>query len=270
VIGWSLSRLFTGPLSRLVSISKQVAAGDLTLKSGIVRRDEIGDLAASFDSMTEALRRQHLGALEALVSAVDARDPYTRGHSVRVGHLAHELGVAMGLDPREVQNFQLGGYFHDVGKIGIRDAVLLKPGALTPEERAIIQTHPSVGYQILAPIGLPQEVLQAVVGHHERLDGSGYPFGLRGEEVPLAARVVTVADVYDALITDRPYRAGLELAEVLYMLRKDAAAGLVDPDIVSVLADIAEEWEIQRRSQPEILRFDSVELDPGMFRASVG
>ena len=256
--GWSLSRLFTGPLSQLVRTSRLVASGDLTRRTGIRQSDEIGELAASFDSMTEALRRQQLGAMEALVSAVDARDPYTRGHSVRVGHLASQLGEALGLDTRDLYHLQLGGYFHDIGKIGIRDDVLLKPGALTPEEREMIQAHPSIGFMILTPVGLPIEVLNAVVGHHERLDGSGYPYGLTGPEVTIHPRIVTVADVWDALVTDRPYRAGMEMEQAIAILRKEAAGGLIDPDVVAALFQVADDWERQRAQDPDLqlLRLD--------------
>jgi HAMP domain-containing protein len=153
--GWALSRLFTGPLSQLVRTSRLVASGDLTRRTGIRQRDEIGELAASFDSMTDALRRQQLGAMEALVSAVDARDPYTCGHSVRVGHLARRLGNALGLEARELHHLQLGGYFHDIGKIGIRDHVLLKPGALTLDERELVQAHPSIGLGSSPPSDSP-------------------------------------------------------------------------------------------------------------------
>lgn len=149
-VGVLLARLLTRPIARLVDVATAVTSGDLTVRSGIDSSDEIGTLAHTFDAMTERLQRQHLGTVRALVTAIEARDPYTRGHSVRVGHLSVELGAAIGLSESQLQHLQIGGYLHDIGKIGIRDDILLKPGALSAEERLLIEEHPRVGLEILA------------------------------------------------------------------------------------------------------------------------
>ncbi|MDA0350660.1 MAG: HAMP domain-containing protein [Chloroflexi bacterium] len=228
VIGLFLARVITAPLGRLVRAADAVSAGDLTVRSGVRSGDEIGALATTFDAMTERLQSQHLGTIRALVSAVDARDPYTRGHSVRVGHLSVELGDGFGLSEGQLQHLQVGGYLHDIGKIGVRDAVLLKPGALTPEERRVIEEHPRVGLEILESVFLPPEVLAVVGQHHERLNGTGYPFALSADELTVFPRIAAVADVYDALTTDRPYRAGLSINAALKILFREAESGLLD------------------------------------------
>lgn len=253
--GWLVSRSLTLPLARLVRATRAVRAGDLTSRSGVQREDEIGDLAVSFDHMTEELQRTHLGTLEALVSAIDARDTYTRGHSVRVGHLARFIGQELGLPSADQQHLLVGGYLHDIGKIGIRDAVLLKPSGLTPEERGVIEEHPTIGLAILEPVGLPAEALLAIGQHHERLDGSGYPLGLRGDEVSIHARIVTVADVYDALITDRPYRSAMSREDVFAVLEEEAQRGRIDGEAVAALARIERHWTARRQADPTLQGF---------------
>ncbi|MGE3961311.1 MAG: HD domain-containing phosphohydrolase [Dehalococcoidia bacterium] len=250
--GWAVSRSLTRPLARLVNATQAVRAGDLSARSSVRRSDEIGDLAVSFDHMAEALQRTHLGTLEALVSAIDARDAYTRGHSVRVGHLAEAIGHRLGLPSEDRQHLLVGGYLHDIGKIGVRDAVLLKPGNLSPEERSAIEGHPEIGLAILGPVGLPEETLAAIGQHHERLDGSGYPGGLAGAEVSIYARIVTIADVYDALITDRPYRAALPTEEVFAILDEEVNRGRIDGEVVAALREIEPQWAMRRAADPSL------------------
>jgi putative nucleotidyltransferase with HDIG domain len=265
LIGLLLARLLTAPLTRLVRTATAVAAGDLTARSGVVSSDEIGTLAATFDTMTERLQRQHLGTIRALVSAIDARDPYTRGHSVRVGQLSVEIGHGLGLSESQLQHLQVGGYLHDIGKIGVRDAILLKPGSLTVEERRLIEEHPRVGLEILEPVLLPSEVLSVVGQHHERLDGSGYPFALSAEELSIFPRVAAVADVYDALTTDRPYRGGLNALEALSILGREVESGLLDPEVVAALIRCAALWEQRRRDDPQL---KGLEPAGGLFLAT--
>jgi putative nucleotidyltransferase with HDIG domain len=167
-IGLYLTHQLTKPILRLVRTARIVASGDLTVRSGVKSGDEIGILATSFDEMTNKLQRQHLSTIRALTSAIDARDPYTMGHSVRVGQLAMMLGRQLGMEDKRLARLEVGGYLHDIGKIGIRDAVLLKPGRLTPEERTIIEDHPRIGLSILEAVDLPEEVVRFVQDHHER------------------------------------------------------------------------------------------------------
>lgn len=262
IVGWALARSLTGPLHRLVNAADAVSRGDLSARSGVHSRDEIGELASAFDSMAGQLQRQHVSTLSALVSAIDARDAYTRGHSVRVGHLASDLGRALGFSSKELQHLQVGGMLHDIGKIGIRDDVLLKPGRLSAEERTAIQEHPRIGLKILETVDLPTEVLAGVGGHHERLDGSGYPNALSGDQLLIFPRIISVADVYDALITDRPYRGALPLSEVLRMLDEEVERGLLDPEVVKTMHRIAFQWEGRRRHDKALEGFT---LDPAIL-----
>jgi putative nucleotidyltransferase with HDIG domain len=253
--GWFLARSLTSPLLKLVATARKVAAGDLTARSAVRTRDEVGVLAGTFDNMTGRLQRQHLATIRALTSAIDARDPYTAGHSARVGQLAVELGAALGLSESQLQHLEIGGYLHDMGKIGVRDAILLKPGALTAEEQEMIERHPSVGLDILAAVELPPDVVAFISGHHEKLDGSGYPGSLRSGEVSLIARIAAVADIYDGLTTGRPYRAAMTVQQALDILDREAAAGRLDRQVVATLVRLVPRWERRRRTDPTLKGF---------------
>jgi putative nucleotidyltransferase with HDIG domain len=205
--------------------------------------------------MTERLQRQHLATVRALTSAIDARDPYTAGHSARVGHLAVQIGERIGLPESQLQHLEIGGYLHDIGKIGVRDAVLLKEGLLTAEERELIERHPMVGIDILRAVDLAPEVIAFVGGHHEKIDGSGYPRGRKGKEVSVIARIAAVSDTYDALTTDRPYRRGLTPDEALEMIAREAKAGRLDTVIVGVLEELIPQWEWRRRTDASLKGF---------------
>ena len=259
-IGLYLTHQLTKPILRLVRTARLVAMGDLTVRSGIITADEIGILATSFDEMTARLQRQHLSTIRALTSAIDARDPYTMGHSVRVGQLAMMLGRELGLEDTRLARLEVGGYLHDIGKIGIRDAVLLKPGKLTPEERTIIEDHPTIGISILSAVDLPEEVVRFVQDHHERLDGSGYPRGLREDEVSIQARIAAVADMYDAVTSERPYRSPMTPGEAVDLLRSESGRFL-DPRVVVAIAAVVDEWEERRKLEPALRGFKLPDLD---------
>ena len=252
VVGWLIAGSLTRPLVRLVGVARAVTGGDLTARANIHAADEVGALAESFDAMTARLQRQHLQTIRALTGAIDARDPYTLGHSVRVGQLAMMLGNTLGLSERDLQHLEIGGYLHDIGKIGVRDAVLLKPGALTPEEREMIEQHPRIGLDILAPVDLPPEVVEFVAGHHEKIDGSGYPEHRHGDDLPLISRIAAVADMYDALTTDRPYRGAMTTKEALDIMKREVWDGKLDQGIVERLESIVPRWETRRRSDPAL------------------
>src|SRR5262245_59318626 len=167
----------------------------------------------------------------ALAATIDARDPYTAGHSERVSYYAELLGRAVGVSPEEQRLLHFGGLFHDIGKIAIRDSVLLKPGKLTPEEYKEIQKHPVAGRELLKEMRTLDAAIPIVYHHHERYDGSGYPEGLKGDSIPLLARIASVADVYDALTTSRPYRAAMTRAEALDLMEAERQKGWWDPEL---------------------------------------
>jgi putative nucleotidyltransferase with HDIG domain len=184
------------------------------------------------------------GTLTAFARAVDANSTWTAGHSERVTEGAVALGRHLGLSEPELDVLQRGGLLHDIGKIGVSASILDKPSRLTDEERAAIEMHPVIGHRILSPIPPMRDVLEIVRHHHERMDGTGYPDRLAGESIPLLARVLAVADVYDALVSDRPYRAGMRQDEALSLIRVMAGAHL-DPVIVTHFLALKAEEALQ-------------------------
>ncbi len=161
----------------------------------------------------DAAEKTFLQTMEGIASIVDQRDPYTAGHSLRVSEYAVAIAQRMGLRATQIDIVRWSALLHDLGKIGIPDAVLLKPGPLDPEEREIIQAHPTIAREILGPVEAMAAITPCVLHHHERWDGKGYPAGLAGDAIPLLSRVIAVADTFDAMTTDRPYRARLALDE---------------------------------------------------------
>ncbi len=182
-------------------------------------------------NLVERLKRTSFETVRALVSAIDKKDQYTCGHSERVGILARMTGQEMGLPPEILQELEWAGLLHDIGKIGIPEAILTKPGPLTEDEYAIIKRHPQMSYEVLRPIGALAGVMRTVIEHHENFDGTGYPHGLRGQEISLAGRIMHVVDVFDALTSDRAYRRPYDADKALGILKQDAGTKL-DPAVV--------------------------------------
>lgn len=178
--------------------------------------------------------------IQALVDALEVKDRYTRGHSARVSRYATAIAEALQLPASLVQQVELGGHLHDIGKIGVREAVLTKPARLTPDEYRHIMTHMEVGHRLLAPLlAEAPAALEVVLSHHERLDGRGLPHGLAGDAIPLVARIVAVADTWDAMTSDRPYRdrGAIPFDEALAELRR-AAGSQLDAAVVEVFAGL--------------------------------
>ncbi len=195
----------------------------------------IDQLQASNQDLEEAYQ----ATLEGWVHALDLRDKETEGHTIRVTEITERLARSMGVEEAELVHIKRGALLHDIGKMGIPDGVLLKPGALTPEERMLIEKHPIYAYEMLSPIKFLQPALDIPYCHHEKWDGSGYPRGLRGEDIPLAARIFAVADVWDALVSNRPYRKGLLPADVRKKIREQAGIHF-DPHVVDAFLSLAE------------------------------
>ena len=181
----------------------------------------------------DQLRLRYMDTIEALRQAVDAKDIYTRGHSDRVAYYAVKIGEASGMPPQELETLRISGIFHDVGKIGTADDILLKIDRLDEKELKEIQKHPLKGARILSAVSMFREVVPVVKSHHERMDGSGYPDGLKKDSIPMLARIISVADAFDAMMSDRLYRSKLNLEEARQQLINGAGSQF-DEDIVSI------------------------------------
>ena len=179
--------------------------------------------------------------LFSLAQALEAKDFYTHGHSERVSKLAEDIGRKMGLGDKELEAICRGGLIHDIGKIGVKESILLKPGKLTDEEMAHIKTHPARGFEICAPLKSLEPCLPIIRSHHERIDGDGYPDGLKGEKIPLLARIAAVADAFDAMTTDRPYRKGMETKTAISIFNNEINSGQWDPVCVKTLMEIVKD-----------------------------
>jgi len=185
----------------------------------------------------EDLQRLFTGSIKALAQALEAKDEYTQGHSARVAEESVNIARYLSLSDTEIQRMWLAGYLHDIGKIGIKEAVLNKPGKLDEEEWNLIQQHPVVAGRILGPIPELSDIIDIIVHHHERYDGSGYPDGLEGNSIPLGARILAVADTYDALTSRRPYRDSLDLEEA-HRILEEAAGTYLDPVIARAFLNL--------------------------------
>jgi putative nucleotidyltransferase with HDIG domain len=233
VVGGLLARRITRPLEQLVN--SVVAAGNHRATGP---SDEIGYLASSFNEMTasleektKALEATSFASVEALARAIDARDPYTYGHSARVARLSFEIAREVGLQADQLAALGRAALLHDIGKIGVADRVLRKPGPLNKRDLVAMRAHPVIGYEMLKGLHFLESSLGGVRHHHEHWDGSGYPDGLSGADIPQAVRILTVADALDALTSDRPYRAAMSVSAAVATIEAEAGTQF-DPAVV--------------------------------------
>jgi len=252
------ARRITNPLHVLTQSSRALARGDFSQRVHLWSRTEIGELAQTFNTMSEELERfvedlkraadenraLFMGSIQMLAGAVDEKDPYTRGHSDRVTRYSLLIAKEMKLDHTFMETLQISAQLHDVGKIGIEDHILKKPGALTEEEFEVMKTHTTKGANILRPVTQLAEMLPGIELHHEALDGRGYPYGLSGDQIPLLARVIAVADTFDALTTNRPYQQAHTPDQALQII-KNLAGKRLDPAAVAALLAVYERGEIR-------------------------
>ena len=252
------ARRITNPLQILTQSSRALARGDFSQRAHLRSRTEIGELAETFNTMSEELeqfvedlkraaeenRALFLGSIQMLAGAVDEKDPYTRGHSDRVTRYSLLIAKELKLDATFMETLQISAQLHDVGKIGIEDRILKKPGALTAEEFEVMKTHTTKGANILRPVTQLAEMLPGIELHHEALDGRGYPYGLKGDQIPLLARVIAVADTFDALTTNRPYQHAHTPEEALKIIQNLAGKRL-DPEAVAALMAVYGRGEIR-------------------------
>jgi response regulator RpfG family c-di-GMP phosphodiesterase len=200
-------------------------------------KEEFAARSAEWERERTEAHRVTVATLEALVNAMEARDPYLRGHSARVADLAATIAAHLRLSDDAVEQIRLAGRLHDIGKIGTRESVMNKQGPLTPEEYEHVKQHVIIGSQILSPLVHLGPVLGSVRSHHERWDGTGYPDGLRGEEIPIGARIIGAAEIYDALSTTRPYQEKLPTPQAIRRMG-DLAGTVLDPKVFAALAEV--------------------------------
>jgi putative nucleotidyltransferase with HDIG domain len=245
LLGWLIAHWISRPLKDLVRGTQRIGQGDLSYRVPVRSRDEVGALAESFNRMAgrlsetlEQLRGHVISTLQALAKALEAKDLYTRGHSSRVQHYAVKIAQQLRLPSEEVELVREMSLLHDVGKIGVKEEILNKPATLTPEEFEEIKRHPEIGYRILEPLKLQKAALDIVRHHHERLNGQGYPMGLKEGEIPLVVGIVTAADCFDAMTGHRPYRPTPKtFPEAVEELRRCSGTQFM-PVVVEALAEV--------------------------------
>ena len=194
-------------------------------------------IAFANSNLLKELKELNVGTLYALARTVDAKSSWTAGHSVRVAQITIDIAKVLGLPQEVLDDLQRAALLHDIGKIGIPLGIIDKPGKLTVEEDDIIKNHPSIGARILSPIGAYASIIPVVEQHHERYDGKGYPFGKSGEQIHPFARIIALADTFDAMISERPYRGRLTQKQAIRIIREDAG-GQFDPRIVEAFNQV--------------------------------
>lgn len=252
------AKRITEPLHILTESSRAIARGDFSQRVKLESRTEIGELAQTFNSMSDDLERfvfdlkraaeenraLFLSSIQMLAGAVDEKDPYTKGHSDRVTRYSVIIAKEMGLITEEIERIRISAQLHDVGKIGIEDRILKKPGALTPDEFEIMKTHTVKGATILRPVEMLKEMIPGIELHHESLDGRGYPYGLKGDELPVMPRIIMVADTFDAMTTNRPYQAAMDPEYVIRIINSLVNTKF-DPRVVAAMTSVFETGKLR-------------------------
>jgi len=225
LVGYLSAIGITRPIQGLVHSTRAIARAEFHERAEVRGAAEISELAETFNTMAGDIekyvdrlqlaatenRELFMGSIRMLAAAIDEKDPYTRGHSGRVAKYSLIIGNELGLGAEELDKLRISALLHDVGKIGVDDHVLKKPGKLTEEEFALMKQHPVKGANIMRPVAQLREMLPGIELHHERMDGGGYPYGLAGEQIPMMARIIAVADTFDAITTNRPYQSAMDL-----------------------------------------------------------
>ena len=258
VLGYLFAVGISTPIRALAASTRAISRGEFHERAPVRGAAEISELAQTFNNMAgdiesfvarlkqaaEENRELFLGSIRMLAAAIDEKDPYTRGHSDRVAKYSVMIGQQLGLSPEELDRLRISALLHDVGKIGVDDRVLKKPGALTAEEFQIMKQHPSKGANIMRPVPQLKDMLPGIELHHEHMDGRGYPYGLKGEEIPLMARIIAVSDTLDAMTTNRPYQSAKEIDDALQVIGK-VAGSKFDLRVVEALEAVVQSGKLR-------------------------
>ena len=250
------------PIRALAERTRDIARGNYQHRVEIRARNEIGDLASNFNVMSGEIEKavenlkksaheNHLlfiNSVRMLAAAIDAKDPYTRGHSERVARYAIAIGKNLNLPPKDMNNLRISALLHDVGKIGIDDRILRKPGALSDEEFEVMKGHPDKGAAIMGGVAQLIDIIPGMKYHHEKWAGGGYPDGLQGESIPMQARIVAIADTFDAMTTNRPYQKAMELSYVIEKI-KSFGGNRFDPKVVDAFVRAVKNGDVTVEDQ---------------------
>jgi putative nucleotidyltransferase with HDIG domain len=248
LLGYFFAVGISGPIRGLAASTRAISRGEFHQRSPVRGASEISELAENFNKMAgdieeyierlkeaaEENRELFIGSIRMLAAAIDEKDPYTRGHSGRVAKYSTLVGRELGLSAEDLDTLRISALLHDVGKIGVEDRVLKKPGSLTPEEFELMKQHTIKGANIMRPVSQLKEMLPGIELHHEHIDGRGYPYGLQGPQIPLMARIIGVADTLDAMTTNRPYQSAMDLDYALGKI-KGLAGTKFDTVVVNAL-----------------------------------
>lgn len=247
ILGMILGRRISGPISQLIQGTREMSKGDLKYQVKVSGQDEIAELSESFNTMARSLYKSQrrlnnyfYAVVRSLVRILEVRDHYTKGHSEMVANYAGRIALRLGFNNETVKVFKKMTILHDIGKLGIKDSILHKTGELSLEEWEIVRQHPEIGVKILKPILANDEMISVVHQHHERYDGSGYPNRLEKDNISIFAAIVSVADAFDAMTTDRAYRKALSKDQAIEELKKGKGSQF-HPKIVDIFLDILEE-----------------------------
>jgi HD-GYP domain-containing protein (c-di-GMP phosphodiesterase class II) len=248
LVGYAFALGITRPIRGLAESTQAISRGEFKERAPVHGAAEISELALTFNKMADDIeayiarlkdaaeenRELFIGSIRMLAAAIDEKDPYTRGHSGRVAKYSVTIGEMMGMSESDLDRLRISALLHDVGKIGVDDRILKKPGSLTPEEFELMKQHPVKGANIMRPVAQLREMLPGIELHHEHMDGKGYPYGLRGDQIPMMARIIAVADTLDAMTTNRPYQSAMDLHYALEKIR-ELSGTKFDADVVLAL-----------------------------------
>jgi len=248
LLGYFFAVGISTPIRGLAASTRAISRGEFHQRSPVRGASEISELAENFNKMAgdieeyieklkeaaEENRELFVGSIRMLAAAIDEKDPYTRGHSGRVAKYSTLIAQELQLSPGDLDTLRISALLHDVGKIGVEDRVLKKPGALTPEEFALMKQHTIKGANIMRPVSQLKDMLPGIELHHEHMDGRGYPYGLTAPQIPLMARIIAVADTLDAMTTNRPYQSAMDLDYALDKI-KNLAGAKFDAVVVNAL-----------------------------------